>query len=40
MKRKSLFHDGTVTADTDKKRLIEIPLSDRGPPDVRLSRIR
>jgi len=40
MKRKPHLHDGTVTRDTDKNRLLEIPPSGHDPPDVGLSRIR
>ena len=38
--RKPHLHDGTVTEDTDKYRLVRIPPSGREPPDVRLTRIR
>ena len=38
--RKLRLHDGTVTEDTDKYRLVRIPPSNREPPDVRLTRIR
>ena len=37
--RKPRLHDGTVTEDTDKYRLVRIPPSDREPPDVGLTRI-
>jgi len=36
---KPRFHDGTVTVDTDKYRLVEIPPSGHEPPDVKLTRI-
>ena len=39
LKRKPRLHEGTVTVDTDKNRLVEIPPSGREPPDIRLSRI-
>ena len=38
--RKPRLHDGTVTEDTDKYRLVRIPRSGREPPDVGLTRIR
>ena len=38
--RKPCLHNGTVTEDTDKYRLIRIPPSGREPPDVGLTRIR
>ena len=38
--RKPRLHDGTVTEDTDKYRLVRIPPSGREPPDVGLTRIR
>ena len=34
------LHDGTVTEDTDKYRLVRIPPSGREPPGVGLTRIR
>jgi len=37
---KPRLHDGTVTEDTDKYRLVRIPPSGREPPDVRLTRTR
>ena len=37
---KSRLHDGTVTEDADKYRLVRIPPSGREPPDVGLTRIR
>jgi len=40
LKMKPHLQDGTVTVDTDKYRLVGIPLSDREPPDVGLTRIR
>ena len=39
-KRKPRFHDGTVSVDTVKYRLVGIPPSGREPPDVGLTRIR
>ena len=39
-KRKPLLHNGTVTLDTDKYRLVGIPASGCEPLDVGLSRIR
>ena len=38
--RKPRLHDGTVTEDTDKYRLVRSPPSGREPPDVGLTRIR
>jgi len=38
--RKPRLHDGTVTEDTDKYRLVRIPPSGREPPVVGLTRIR
>ena len=38
--RKSLLHDGAVTVDMDKYRLVGIPPSGREPPDVGLTRIQ
>ena len=38
--RKPRLHDGTLTEDTDKYRLVRSPPSDREPPDVGLTRIR
>ena len=38
--RKPRLHDGTVTEDTDKYRLVRIPPSSREPPVVGLTRIR
>jgi len=38
--RKPRLHDGTVTEDTDKYRLVGIPPSGREPPDVGLTRIQ
>ena len=38
--RKPRLHDGTVTEDTDKYRLVGIPSSSGEPPDVGLTRIR
>ena len=38
--RKPRLHDGTVTEDTDKYRLVRIPPSGHEPPDVGLTRIR
>ena len=38
--RKPRLHDGTVTEDMDKYRLVKIPPSGREPPDVGLTRIR
>ena len=40
--RKPRLHDGTVTEDTDKYRLVRIPpsASGREQPDVGLTRIR
>ena len=38
--RKPRLHDGTVTVDTDKYRLVKILPSGREPPDVGLTRIR
>ena len=38
--RKSRLHDGTVTVDTDKYRLVGVPPSGREPPDIGLTRIR
>ena len=38
--RKPRLHDGTVTEDTDKYRLVKIPPSSCEPPDVGLTRIR
>ena len=35
--RKPRLHDGTVTEDTDKYRLVGIPPSGREPPDVGLT---
>ena len=40
MKRKPRLHDGTVTVDADKNRLVEVPPSGCKPPDVGLTRIR
>ena len=37
---KPRLHDGTVTEDTDKYRLVRIPPSGRKPPDVGLTGIR
>jgi len=39
-KRKPRLHDGTVTVDMDKYRLVGIPPSCRELPDVGLTRIR
>ena len=40
MKRMPRLHDGTVTVDTDKSRLIEFhALSGHEPPDVGLTGI-
>ena len=36
---KPRLHNGTVTEDTDKYRLVRIPPSGREPPDVGLTRI-
>ena len=38
--RKPHLHDGTVTEDTDKDRLVRIPPSGHEPPVVGLIRIR
>ena len=38
--RKPRLHNGTVTEDTDKYRLVKIPPNGREPPDVGLNRIR
>ena len=38
--RKPHLHNGTVTEDTDKYRLVRIPPSGREPPFVGLTRIR
>ena len=40
MKEATPLHNGTVTVDMDKYRLVEIPPSGRGPPDVGMTRIR
>ena len=37
--RKPRLHDGTVTEDTEKYRLVRIPPSGGEPPDVGLTRI-
>ena len=36
--RKPRLHDGTVTEDTDKYRLVRIPSSGREPPVVRFDK--
>ena len=36
--RKSCLHDGTVSAHTDKYRLVGIPPSGHGSPDVGFSK--
>jgi len=38
--RKPRLHEGTVTEDTDKYRLVRISPSGLQPPDVGLTRIR
>ena len=38
--KKPCLHDGTVTEDMDKYRLVRIPPSGREPPVVGLTRIR
>ena len=38
--KEATLNNGTVTVDMDKYRLVEIPPSGRGPPDVGLTRIR
>ena len=40
MKGKPRLHDGTVTMDPDKNRLVEIPRSSSEPPDDGVTEIQ